>query len=251
MEFPVHIGIGNYFIQAHLLFELLGYFIGFRYYLFFRKGYTDVISSENRVWILIGAAFGAFFFSRLLGGLENPSLIRESKNALIYFYQNKTIVGGLLGGLLGVELIKKVIGEKHSSGDLFVFPLILAMIIGRIGCFLNGVYEPTFGIETASIFGMDLGDGLRRHPVALYEIIFLIGLWISLNQLKSKGLKSGLLFKYFMISYLIFRFLIEYIKPSYILPIGLSSIQIACLIGIIYYSQTLYFTFFNQKKLMQ
>ncbi|MCT4622778.1 MAG: diacylglyceryl transferase, partial [Schleiferiaceae bacterium] len=130
MEFPVHIGIGNYFIQAHLLFELLGYFIGFRYYLFFRKGYTNVISSENRVWILIGAAFGAFFFSRLLGGLENPSLIRESKNVLIYFYQNKTIVGGLLGGLLGVELIKKVIGEKHSSGDLFVFPLILAMIIG-------------------------------------------------------------------------------------------------------------------------
>ena len=80
--------------------------------------------------------------------------------------------------MIGVEITKKIIGHKESTGDLITFPLILAMIIGRIGCFLTGVYEQTYGVETTSIFVMDLGDGLLRHPVALYEIVYLIILWI-------------------------------------------------------------------------
>ena len=54
-------------------------------------------------------------------------------------------MGGLFGGLLGVELAKKIIGEKQSSGDLFVFPIILGIFIGRIGCFLSGINEFTYG----------------------------------------------------------------------------------------------------------
>jgi hypothetical protein len=58
----------------------------------------------------------------LIGGLENPEELMQSKNILLYFYSNKTIIGGLLGGLFGVELIKKVIKEKKASGDLFTYP---------------------------------------------------------------------------------------------------------------------------------
>lgn len=46
---------------------------------------------------------------------------------LIYFMGNKTIVGGFLGGLIGVEITKKKIGVTTSSGDLMVYPLIVAM----------------------------------------------------------------------------------------------------------------------------
>ena len=55
-----------------------------------------------------------------------------------------TIVGALLGGLLVVEITKKIIHEKSSSGDLFTYPLILAMMIGRIGCFTSGLTEETY-----------------------------------------------------------------------------------------------------------
>ncbi len=152
------------------------------------------------------------------------------------FYQNKTILGGLLGGLLGVELTKKIIGEKNSSGDLFVYPLLLAMIIGRIGCFSMGIYEETYGIPTTLPWGMYLGDNYLRHPVALYEIIFLAGLWVCLVLIeKNRKLESGMLFKIFIISYLVFRFLLDFIKPHFNWPSGLSSIQIACLIGLMYY----------------
>ena len=95
-------------------------------------------------------------------------------------------MGGLFGGLLGVEIAKKIIGEKRSSGDLFAFPIILGIFIGRIGCFLSGTNEFTYGIETTSIFGMDLGDGMLRHPLAFYELVFLVLLVIALKQIQKK-----------------------------------------------------------------
>src|SRR5690349_16823271 len=160
-----------------------------------------------------------------------------ASNIFLHFYQNTTIVGGLLGGLTGVEITKKFIGEKRSSGDLFTYPLILAMIIGRIGCFSMGIYEDTFGTETTSMFGMDLGDGVSRHPVAIYEIFYLLLIWLFIITTASKfDLAEGGKFKIFMILYLVFRLLLEYIKPHYSFSIGLSSIQIACVVGLTYYS---------------
>ena len=132
--------------------------------------------------------------------------------------------------------MKKYIGEKKASGDLFVFPMILALIIGRIGCFSMGVYEETYGLPASLPWALDLGDGIPRHPVTLYEIIFL-GLlwWVLLRTQKNLPLENGALFKIFMISYLLFRFVLDFIKPHYSLPLGLSSIQLACLLGILYY----------------
>jgi len=44
-------------------------------------------------------------------------------------------MGGLFGGLLGVELVKKFIEKKQSLGDLFVFLIILGIFISQIDCF--------------------------------------------------------------------------------------------------------------------
>ena len=136
---------------------------------------------------------------------------------------------------------EKGIGEKKSSGDLFVFPILLGLIIGRIGCFTMGIHEETYGIPTRFFTGMNLGDGMLRHPVTLYEIVFLIGLWVLLARCsKHYVVAEGLLFKTFLLSYCIFRFLLDFIKPHYNLA-GLSTIQWASLAGIIYYT-TLFFT---------
>jgi prolipoprotein diacylglyceryltransferase len=169
--------------------------------------------------------------------LERPNELLLTNNLVDYIYNNKTVVGGFLGGLFGVELSKRIIGEKKSSGDLFVFPMILALIIGRIGCFSMGVYEETYGLQTNLPWGMNLGDGLRRHPIMLYEILFLILLWIVLCQLrKRKNLEGGALFKLFMISYLLFRFMIDFIKPYYPIVLGLNTIQLTCIAGLLHYA---------------
>ena len=216
--------------------EPLGFFIGFRYFLYLRKKQGDVIPSSNRVWILIGAIFGALLGSRLIGGLEDPGQLSISDNLWFYFYQNKTVLGGFLGGLFGVELVKKIIKEKHASGDLFTYPMILALIIGRVGCFSMGVFEETYGSPTTFPLGMHLGDSALRHPVCLYEIIFLLLLWISLVQIEKKfTLQNGARFKLFLIGYCFFRFMLDFIKPHYTYGIGLSTIQITALFGLIYY----------------
>ena len=236
MNFPVTVSLGNFIFPLHGIFEFAAFFAGFRYFLYLRKKQHDPISSTHRIWILIGAIFGSVIGSRLIGGLEDPTQIKMADNILLYFYQNKTVLGGFLGGLWGVELIKKIIKEKNSSGDLFTYPMLLALMIGRIGCFSMGVYEETYGTVTNFLTGMNLGDGRMRHPVTLYEIFFLGLLWISLVQIeKKRKLAPGERFKIFMVAYCCFRFLLDFIKPHYKWAIGLSTIQITALIGLCYY----------------
>lgn len=226
-------------INIHLILEYLAFIVAFRYYVKLRKNTADEISGSNRLSIILGAIIGAFIGSRLIGFLENPMISIGAENA-IHLLNTKSIMGGLFGGLIGVEISKKIIHEKQSSGDLFTFPIIVGIIIGRIGCFLTGINEFTYGNKTNFFTGMDLGDGLLRHPIALYEIIFLILLFVFLKRITFFTTReSGLLFKIFFLSYFGFRFIIEFLKPNVFHVVGLSSIQWLCIICWIYYLPTL------------
>ena len=239
MDIPVEPVIFGVQLNIHLLFEYLAFFVGFRYYVYLRKRSNDTISSTNRLSIIIGAVFGAFLGSRVFGYLEYPIAI-SNLTEVLQLLNSKTIMGGLFGGLLGVELSKKIIGEQRSSGDLFVYPILLAILIGRIGCFLYGTNDFTYGVETDFFLGMDLGDGIQRHPLSVYEILFLIALWVFLRYKESQfESNQGLLFRVFMIGYFSFRFLIEFLKPNEFLILGLSSIQYLCILCLLYYRKTI------------
>ena len=233
VQIPFEPVIGGFHINVHLILEYLAFIIAFQYYRYLRRQSKDHISSDNRLSIILGAIVGALLGSRLVGFLENPFAEIPS---WMYLLNVKTIMGGLFGGLLGVELMKWRIGEKQSSGDLFTLPLILGIFIGRIGCFLSGVNEFAYGSETDFFMGMNLGDGLLRHPIALYELVFLLFLFFILKKEKQKNrLVNGTVFKIFMVAYFGFRFFIEFLKPNTFFILGLSSIQWLCVICWIYY----------------
>ncbi|MFK9094998.1 prolipoprotein diacylglyceryl transferase [Bacillus salipaludis] len=230
MDFPFYI----FGIHPHLLLEALAYFIGFRVYLYTRN--KERIPIDKALWVVVGATLGAAMGSKILYWFENPVKTLENWNNLIYLIEGKTIVGGLLGGLIGVETAKKWIGWTRSTGDDFVLPLAVGMMIGRIGCFLTGLDDHTYGVATTWITGIDFGDGMKRHPTQLYEIFFLLVLIIVLYQFKRKQIGwEGLLFQLFMLSYLLFRFLIDFIKPTPHPYWILNNIQLASLLGIMYY----------------
>ncbi len=238
MHFPVSIPLGDFSVKLHTVTEVLAYFAGFRYYLYLRKRQGDPINDENRIWIILGAIGGALAGSRLVGGFENPEALKQSGNVWVHFFANKSIAGGLLGGLWGVEIIKKIIGENRRSGDLFVFPILLAMVIGRLGCLSMGVYEDVFGKPTSFFTGMNLGDGIRRHPLMLYELIYLVFTWRVLAAIKKNHHPApGVCFRWFMISYLVFRLCIETLKEHQSYLFNLGAIQIACLLGLLYYGR--------------
>ena len=223
---------GNQY-HYHYIFETFAFIIGVRLYYYYKKGIVDQISDENRLWIMLGAMLGALIGSRVVAVLETPEVLHHLSFSVLY--QSKTIIGGLLGGLFGVELIKKIIGVNIASGDIYVIPILVALIIGRIGCFSMGIDEPTYGIPTHFFTGMDLGDGILRHPIMLYEIVYLVLLIFLFNGLKHKELINGDRFKLFMVLYFLFRFLIEFIKPYHSLFLNLSSIHWSALFIFIYY----------------
>lgn len=239
ISIPYQPTIAGHDVNIHLILEYLAFFIAARYYVYLRKRTTDPIPSLNRLSIILGAALGALLGSRIMGFLENPA-IDLSAAQFAQLYNVKTIMGGLFGGMLGVETAKYIIHEKTSSGDLFTLPIIVGIFIGRIGCFLSGTKEFTYGAATAFWTGMDLGDGVLRHPIAAYELVFLAVLFVILKKIYAQNkLENGLLFKIFMLSYFGFRFLIEFIKPNVFLVLGLSSIQWLCLVCFVYYRKTI------------
>lgn len=233
MTFPFQFQIFGNIYYWHFIFETLAFFVGIRLYYFQKRKIQDPISEINRLYILIGAMIGALLGSRIIAMLENPAEINNQ--TLLIFYQNKTVAGGFLGGLFGVEIIKKIIGVKTASGDIYIIPIIVALFIGRIGCFSMGIAEPTFGNETTFFTGMNLGDGLKRHPVALYEMVFMVFLFILFQYLKNKSLINGDRFKLFMVLYFLYRFSVEFIKPYHSLYLHLSSIQWSSLFIFGYY----------------
>jgi phosphatidylglycerol:prolipoprotein diacylglycerol transferase len=237
MHYPVQLEIGRFHLPVHLLCEVLAYSLGYRLYTALRARTADRISDQGRQWIFVGAAAGALLGSRALGLLEHPALLLHPPGGWLYYFTNKTIVGGFLGGLVGVELTKKYLGIRTSSGDLMVFPLLLGLGIGRLGCHLSGLTDGTFGRHTSLPWGLDFGDGIARHPTNLYEIGFLAALALLLSGLERRGpLPNGRRFELFLAGYLLFRLLVEFLKPTAALPgLGLTAIQWACVAGLGYY----------------
>jgi prolipoprotein diacylglyceryltransferase len=233
MQFPVYLGFGAWRIHPHFLFEALGYALAFR--LMRRNLKADTLPFSQRVWVVLGGLIGALLGAKLLVLAQHLDLLPQNFSAwLLLFLQGKTVVGALLGGLIGVELTKFRLGVTQSTGDVFVYPLLAGMAVGRIGCFLTGLSDQTYGIATQLPWGVDFGDGIPRHPTQLYEVGFLALLAIGLRLSQGFNLRNGQLFQLFLAAYLSFRFLIDFLKPDFHPLVGISMIQLACLLGLAY-----------------
>ncbi|HEX6749103.1 MAG TPA: prolipoprotein diacylglyceryl transferase family protein [Longimicrobium sp.] len=235
MDFPVLIRIGSLAIPPHQVLEGVGCFLAFRLYLALRRRGGDPLRSERRLVLLAAATVGAALGSKLLALADNPAPVLAHPDLRVLM-AGKTIVGGLLGGLVAVELAKKWVGETTPTGDLYVFPLIVGIGIGRIGCFLTGLADDTYGIATRLPWGIDFGDGIARHPTQLYEIAFLVFLAAALAWRARRPYPRGDLFKLFMAAYLAWRLAVDFIKPQHVTLLGMTPIQLACLAGLVWYA---------------
>jgi phosphatidylglycerol:prolipoprotein diacylglycerol transferase len=216
----------------HPLFETLGYAGGYAFYKHERARLGDTLRDDRRWIVIAAAAVGALLGARLLGIAEEiPRLGFHWSMFFALQGGGKTIVGGLLGGWLAVELAKLATGIRSRTGDLFAVPLCLGIAIGRIGCFFAGLADDTYGTPTALPWGVNFGDGICRHPTQLYELAFLLLLAIVLYHFNQRPHREGQTFRLFMAAYLSWRFLIDFLKPQPLVH-GLNMIQFACLAGL-------------------
>jgi len=216
----------------HTLFETLAYAVGYQLYRRSRSRAGDIIADDQRWIVIAAAAIGALFGSRILGVLEQAPRIGIHWQSFL-LPGGKTIVGGLLGGWIAVEVTKRVRGIHSRTGDLFAVPLCIGIAVGRIGCLLAGLADDTCGTSTTLPWGIDFGDGIRRHPTQLYEIAFLLVLALLLYRFNRSPHREGSTFRIFLAAYLSWRLLIDFIKPQPTLW-RLNLIQWACLAGLIF-----------------
>ena len=154
----------------------------------------------------------------------------------IFLMAGKTLVGGLLGGIIAVEWTKRQIGVARSTGDLFAIPLCVGIAIGRVGCFLTGLADNTYGSATQLPWGIDFGDGVRRHPTQLYEIVFVTALAFFLGRAFRRPHRDGDVFKMFMVGYLSWRLAAGFLSPDPAFG-PLTVIQWTCVAGLLYYAR--------------
>ena len=147
-----------------------------------------------------GAVAGAWIVGSLNTGLMHPS---------------HSIAGGLAGGIAAVELWKAAHGMRESTGAIWVGPLALGIAVGRIGCFLTGLPDQTYGVATSLPWGVDFGDGVRRHPVQLYEsaaMLAFLSVYLVALARRARWTRSRA-FYLFVLFYAVQRFAWEFFKP--------------------------------------
>ena len=119
------------------------------------------------VALILGAAIGGF-------GLGSVNLLISGLGGV-----GRSILGAFLGAVIFVELFKYWRGVSRSTGLLFVPAFAVSVMIGRWGCFFSGLEDQTHGIKTtnawAKSWAVDLGDGVSRHPVQIYESLAMAG----------------------------------------------------------------------------
>ena len=211
-------------IPPHLTFDILSAVVGVTLAATRKKRTPTPLPVS--VMALAGAVVGA----RALGLLVDPTETWALRFQLGGWMQQKTVIGGILGGWMAVELTKWRLGVTRSTADAFVVPLAVAMAVGRLGCFFSGVTDRTHGDVTDVAWAMDLGDGLPRHPLALYEIGVLV---VITAMVQWAPLTAGQRWRVFVLGYMGWRFVSAPIAwPAPVLA-GLTTLQLAAACGVV------------------
>src|SRR5258708_29534895 len=139
-----------------------------------RRLQGDPVPQIIRWSVIAAAAVGAVVGSKVLYWREDPRMIIAHGRDFQVLWGGKTMVGGLIGGLSAVEWVKRSMQFTSRTGDLFAVRLCVGIAIGRIGCFLTGLGDDTYGSPTSLPWGVNFGDGIPRHPAQVYDIVFLL-----------------------------------------------------------------------------
>ena len=143
----------------------------------------------------------------------------------------RALLGGLVFGWIGVEVAKRRLGIRRSTGDLFALALPAGEAVGRIGCALNGC---CYGILCDAPWAV-WSQGAWRFPsqllsAAVAALTFVFLLWLSRGSSPENGrigsrLREGDLFRVYLLLFGATRFGLEFVRWRESLVFGLSPMQ--------------------------
>jgi len=202
--------------------------IGVSLFLWSRLARKDRTLFHLYIAALLGAMTGAKVLYLIAEGWQDwPQPDRWLRLA-----SGKTILGGLIGGWLAVEGMKKLSGIRQTTGDWFAIVVPLGCALGRIGCILQGCC-PGAVCAPGTRFALNDASGVPRWPAAPLELLFQFSFLSAAYSLQKFRILTGQRFHLYLISYGLFRFWHEFHRatpsPPW-LPWQLTAYQIAALI---------------------
>lgn len=200
-------------IDSYVVFLLIGVIAAFILLIVYFK----FVIKKDKFFILdllfsgiIAVLFGVIF-ACLFENLYEFAL--DPKNYKWTF--GMTFLGGLFGGVVGFLIMYFFYFKKRNGSAmkelLIIAPscITLAHAFGRIGCFLAGC---CYGIETDSIIGVKFPAlDHKVIPTQLIECFFLF-LLTGIMLLLVLKFKFKYCFVVYLLSYGIFRFIIEFFR---------------------------------------
>ena len=161
-----------------------------------------------------------------------------------YYFQNPgqivggsglTIYGAVLGAALGIWVYSRF--SKFQFGylaDLIVPGLILAQVVGRIGCTINGCcYGTTCSLPWAIVYRHPDSLailGIAVHPTQVYEIIYLLIMFGVALWLRGWLKPDGSLFLAYLSLYSLWRLGIDFLREGTPFLLGLHQAQVIAII---------------------
>jgi phosphatidylglycerol:prolipoprotein diacylglycerol transferase len=172
------------------------------------EAWMDVISWAI-VGVLVGGRLGYVVF-------YDPSYFLASPWKVFAVWE-----GGMAshGGFIGVALALAIVSWKKKLdllriADILTVPAGIGLALGRIGNFIN---QELYGTVTTLPWGIAIpGVPGLRHPVSMYEMLADLAAAIVCYGCLRAGKPAGRVrvFAVFLMSYGIYRFLLEYLREQ-------------------------------------
>ena len=197
------------FMLIHTVFDILAWVAAFLAMTFVSRRYglalpvSQAQKTNYYAWLIFGSGTGAYLFGTLNMLASGQEVVARS------------VEGAIFGGICAVELFKRAHGLRARTGARLAAPLAIGVAVGRIGCYLSGIEDFTYGVPTSLPWGHDFGDGISRHPVQLYEsaamFLFFFAYLAALARGNGFVARNGF---YLAVGYYgAQRFLWEFLKP--------------------------------------
>jgi phosphatidylglycerol:prolipoprotein diacylglycerol transferase len=223
--YPILFHIGPLPVFSYAVFLLLAIAVGA--VVLFWEARRRGVANERTLQISLGAFLGGIAGAKLsmvffLGPEE------FLKNLSVLAYSGQAFSGALIGGYLGAIFVKHRLGLPGCPCDLFAVALPLGQAIGRVGSLLSGSCN---GAPADLAWAVTI-QGVRRHPAQLYEMALDLVLFALVLRLRDRVAAPGDLLRFYVGGYALVRFAIEFYREDPRLPIGLTAVQVLCLLGI-------------------
>lgn len=176
-----------------------------------------------RVAALVGAVVGAYAL-QLPADLAGWAAVVPGAPA--HPLGGRTVLGGLLGGWLAVEVAKLALGHRGATGDAFALPLAASLTFGRLGCTFTGCC-PGRAIAADSPWAVlsIVHHDPPRLPATLLEANFHALAAMLLLVATLKDVLRGRRLAAYLAAYAVARFALEAARANPPIGLGLTYYQ--------------------------